>query len=89
MHSTKSKQAFPSTYSKTPVASKAPSPGLSDGKLSENEEMERSFMIACGLGAVTVIFGVTALIYQFAPEFNKLRNASGQVEVPEFSVFHG
>jgi hypothetical protein len=85
MQSTKSNQALPSTYSKSPAPSKAPSLEVN----SESEGMERSFAIACGLGAVTVIFGVTALIYQFAPEFNKLRNASSQVEVPEFPTFWG
>jgi hypothetical protein len=89
MQSTKSKQAFSSIYSKAPVTSKAPSPTLSESQVNESKGMERSFVIACGLGAVTVIFGVTALIYQFAPEFNKLRNASGQVEKLNFSTFEG
>ena len=84
MQSTKSNQAFASVYSNPPVTSKAPAPDLSEGK-----GMERSFVIACGLGAVTVVFGVTALIYQFAPEFNKLRNASSQVEVSRFSAVQG
>lgn len=84
MQSTKSNQALPSTYSKSPAPSKAPSL-----EVNSDEGIERSFAIACGLGAVTVIFGVTALIYQFAPEFNKLRNASSQVEAPEFPIFRG
>ncbi|MBW4513604.1 MAG: hypothetical protein KME11_00080 [Timaviella obliquedivisa GSE-PSE-MK23-08B] len=84
MQSTQSNQAFPQVYSDSSVTSKAASTGLSEGK-----GMERSFAIACGLGAVTVVFGITALIYQFAPEFNRLRNASGQGEVPKFSTFQG
>jgi hypothetical protein len=84
MQSTKSNQAFSSVYSNPAVTSKASSPDLSEGK-----GIDRSFVIACGLGAVTIVFGVTALIYQFAPEFNRLRNASSQVEVSRFSAFQG
>lgn len=83
MQSTKPNQAFSSVYS-TPVTPKALSPKLREGK-----SVDRSFVIACCLGAVTVVFGVTALVYQFAPEFNKLRNASSQSEVPKFSTFQG
>ncbi len=85
MQSTKSNQAFSSVYPNSPVTSKAPSPT----KLREGEGIDRSFLIACGLGAVTIIFGITALVYQFAPEFNKLRNASSQGEMPKFSNLQG
>ena len=84
MQSTKPDQAFSSVYPSSPVTSKSLSPKLREGK-----GVDRSFLIACGLGAVTVVFGMTALVYQFAPEFSKLRNASSQGEIPKFSSFQG
>jgi hypothetical protein len=84
MQSTKQNQAFSAVSSASPVHAKVLSP-----KVKERRGVDRSFMIACGLGAVTVIFGVTALVYQFAPEFNKLRDASSQGEMPNFPTFLG
>jgi hypothetical protein len=84
MQSTKQNQAFSALYPASPAHAKVSTP-----KVKERQEGDRSFMVACCLGAVTVIFGVTALVYQFAPEFNKLKNASSQGERPSFSALKG
>jgi hypothetical protein len=86
MQSTKQNQAFSTVYSASPIP--VPAKVLSP-EIKEKQESDRSFMIACCLGAVTVVFGIAALVYQFTPEFNKLRNASSQGEVPDFSTFQG
>jgi hypothetical protein len=36
-------------------------------------EINWSFWLSCGMGAVTVVLGLAALAYQFAPDFNKLK----------------
>jgi hypothetical protein len=84
MQSTKPNQAFSSVYVNPPVTAKALSSEVKEGR-----GVDRSFVIACCLGAITVVFGAATLVYQFAPEFNKLRNASSQGEVPTFSTFQG
>jgi hypothetical protein len=84
MQSTKQNPALSALYSAAPVHAKVSQP-----EVKEQREGDRSFTIACCLGAVTVVFGVTALVYQFAPEFNKLRNASSQSASTNFPTFQG
>lgn len=84
MQSTKQSPAFPTIYSTSAVYPKALPP-----EAKEHRGVDRSFMIACGLGAVTVVFGMAALVYQFTPEFNRLKNASSQGEIPNFSTLRG
>jgi hypothetical protein len=50
------------------------------------KEIDRSFVIACCLGTATAIFGLAALVYQFTPEFTRLRDASSQGEIPKIGT---
>jgi hypothetical protein len=77
MQSTQQNKALSSSYAT--AAKVAPSE-------PKAKEFDRSFMIACCLGAATVVFGLAALVYQFTPEFIRLRDASSQGEIPKIGT---
>jgi hypothetical protein len=82
MQSTQQNQALSSVYSPASVPSNSPvAPKAAD--VPPQRVIDRSFVVACCLGGVTVIFGLAALIYQFAPEFSRLKNSVS--EAPQMS----
>jgi hypothetical protein len=83
MQSTQQNKALPAVYSTSPVYAKA---AQSEVKA---KGIDRSFLIACGLGTVTVIFGLAALVYQFMPEFQRLKDASSQGEISKIGTLQG
>jgi hypothetical protein len=70
MQSTKQKLAF-SAYTQPATESK------------KSLNVDRSFLIACGLGLATTVFGFMALFNQFSAEFDELTNR--QSAAPEFT----
>jgi hypothetical protein len=83
MQSTQQNKALSAVYSTSPVYAKVlPSEPKAKG-------IDRSFLIACGLGTATVIFGLAAMIYQFMPEFERLKDASSQGEMPKIGTLQG
>jgi hypothetical protein len=83
MQSTQQSKAIAAVYSNSPVYAKAlPQESKAKG-------IDRPFVISCCLGAVTVIFGMAALVYQFTPEFSRLKDASGQGEMPKIGTLPG
>jgi hypothetical protein len=87
MQSTKQNLALSSKFAKAPVVYINPS-AMSTTEVQERRERDRSFAIACTLGFVTIVFGFAALMYQFAPDFNKFRANTIQGEVPPTSSLY-
>jgi hypothetical protein len=87
MQSTKQNLALSSKFAKAPVYITPPANPTAT-EVQERRERDRSFAIACGLGFATIVFGFAALMYQFAPDFNKFRANTIQGEVPQASSLY-